>query len=90
MSFIAAYVDIYHLFDCLNVHICHSEDIPSGMTTELFNRITDEMTWVLYSIYSYPSPAENSRVGIGFLIKEIFEVEKCLCCMCVRRCFTSK
>ena len=68
------YKELFLLADCLNVHFCHRVEVPAAITSELYGRIMDEMTWVVYSFYSYPSPQEFSRVGIGFLIKEMFEV----------------
>lgn len=67
------YKELFLLADCLNVHFCHRVEVPAAITSELYGRIMDEMTWVVYSFYSYPSPQEFSRVGIGFLIKEMFE-----------------
>ena len=62
------------LFDCLNVYKCHEVDTPSGITQELYQRVVDEVTYVFYQMYAYPTPSEAAKVGIGFFIKEVQKV----------------
>ena len=65
------YQDIFELFDCLNVFLCHEVPIPSGITEDLYKRVVDEVTYIFYQMYSYPSVEEAAKVGIGFFVKEI-------------------
>ncbi|XP_028391161.1 counting factor 60-like [Dendronephthya gigantea] len=65
------YQDIFMLFDCLNVFKCHEVDTPAGITQDLYQRVSEEVTYVFYQMYAYPSPAEAAKVGIGFFIKEV-------------------
>jgi len=54
------------LFDCSTVHICHNMSIP--FSDELAEEIALVYTqWDVW-LYSYPSPAEFGRYGIGPLL----------------------
>ncbi|XP_078357656.1 counting factor 60-like isoform X2 [Oculina patagonica] len=64
---------LIHIADCLLTHTCHSFPIPPGITEDLFTRIGAEIEFMWYASYSYPTIQEYSKVGIGFLIGEIWE-----------------
>ena len=66
--------DIIHYADCLRTHKCHNLDLPKGMTAELYDRVWTEVSWQFYNLYRFPSVEDNARVGIGFLLKEIWKV----------------
>lgn len=68
-----AYNGIFQLFDCLNVFKCHEVAIPPGITQELYQRVTEEVTYVFNHMYAYPSMQEAAKVGIGFFVKEMFK-----------------
>lgn len=74
--FSIAYNDIFKLFDCLNVFLCHEVPIPDAITDELYQRVVKEVTYVFYQMYSYPSMPEATKVGIGFFLKELDHVSK--------------
>ena len=65
---------LIHIADCLLTHICHDFPIPPAVTQDLIDRITSEVEFMWYSTYSYPSIQANSKVGIGFLIAEMWQV----------------
>ena len=69
---------LIHIADCLLTHICHNFSIPSAVTQDVLNRIVNEVEFMWYSMYSYPSIQEFSKVGIGFLIAEMWEVRQAL------------
>lgn len=60
----------------MSVHICHGFSLPPGVTSDLYERIDKELTYMSYSIFSYPSIQLYARVGIGFLVKEIWQVRE--------------
>ncbi len=66
--------NLIHYTDCLRTHYCHKLELPHGMTMELYQRAWAEVSWQFYNLYQYPSVGENSRTGIGFLLKELGEV----------------
>ena len=67
--------DIRDIADCLYTHICHGYPIPSTVSPDLVQRVDNELTYMWYSQYSYPSIQMFARVGMGFLIKEIWQVK---------------
>ena len=71
-----AYQDVFKLFDCLNVYKCHGVAIPPGITDDLYDRIVNEATYVLYNMYAYPTTPEAAKVGIGFFVKEVENVSE--------------
>jgi hypothetical protein len=63
--------DDYDSFmDCLNCHMCHGFEIP--ITRDLAARIEADLTWQKHYEYTYPDRFTNSRIGIGFLIRDMF------------------
>eukprot|EP00731_Ephydatia_muelleri_P020867 Em0013g594a len=62
-----------HFSDCLLTHQCHQLPWPPGMTAQLADECWTELAWQYYNLYQYPSPQENSIVGIGFLLKEFWQ-----------------
>ena len=62
--------------DCLRTHRCHGLPWPKGMTEELYDRGFTELSWQTYSLYKYPTVAEMAVVGIGFLLKKIWMVNR--------------
>ena len=66
--------DLDHFSDCLRTHYCHSLAWPKGMTYNLYNRTWTEVAWQFYNSFKYPSVSENAQVGIGFLLKELWQV----------------
>ncbi|CAH3125508.1 unnamed protein product [Porites lobata] len=64
---------LLHVNDCLMTHLCHGFAIPSSVTQDLLDRIATELTYTSYSTFSYPSIQDYSRVGIGFLIAEMWQ-----------------
>lgn len=44
------------------------------MTEELYQEILQEVTWQNYQPFKYPSIQDNARVGIGFLLRNIWSV----------------
>ena len=65
---------LLHIADCLLTHICHGFDIPSTVSQDLMDRIVEEVVFMWYAVMKYPSPQENAKVGIGFLIAEMWKV----------------
>ena len=72
--FSSASEGLIHIADCLLTHTCHNVPIPSAITEDLMARIGAELEFMWYASYSYPTIQEYSKVGIGFLIGEIWEV----------------
>lgn len=66
---------LLHVNDCLMTHLCHGFAIPSAVTQDLLDRIATELAYTSYSTFSYPSIQDYSRVGIGFLIAEMWQVQ---------------
>lgn len=64
---------LLHIADCLLTHICHGFDIPSTVSQDLMDRIVEEVVFMWYAVMKYPSPQENAKVGIGFLIAEMWK-----------------
>ena len=62
--------DLEGFMDCLNCHMCHGFEIP--VTSELAQTIQVEVEWQKKFIYNYPDRFTNSRLGIGFLIRDMF------------------
>lgn len=44
------------------------------MTEKLYNMSWQEVSWQIFSSFAYPSVQANAQVGIGFLLKEIWQV----------------
>ena len=65
---------LVHIADCLFTHMCHSFPIPSTISQDLLTRIVQEVLVRWYGTFSYPTIQENAKVGIGFLIGEIWKV----------------
>lgn len=65
-----------HFVDCLRTHHCHGLAWPKGMTEELYDRGFAELSWQTYSLFKYPTVAENAVVGIGFLLRKIWMVNR--------------
>ncbi|XP_032220506.2 counting factor 60 [Nematostella vectensis] len=61
------------LVDCIHTHQCHGFAIPPGITDDLFKRMVDELLYRWNSMYLYPSREKYATVGIGFLIKDIWQ-----------------
>ena len=66
--------DLDHFSDCLRTYQCHNLPWPQGMTMELSNLAWRELSWQFFNMYSYPSVEANAQVGIGFLMREIWQV----------------
>ncbi|XP_074614562.1 counting factor 60-like [Acropora palmata] len=64
---------LLHIADCLLTHICHGFPIPPNMTQDLVNRVTAEVEFWWYTMMNYPSPQKYAKVGIGFLIAEMWK-----------------
>lgn len=90
--FFAAPVGLLHIADCLFVHICHGFPIPPSVSSDLVERVASEVEYMWYATFEYPTIQDHAKVGIGFLISEIWMVRKCgwylwrerLCCTVVR------
>jgi hypothetical protein len=54
--------------------MCHEVETPSGITEDLYQRVMDEVTYVFYNMYSYPSVKEAAKAGIGYFIAEMDSV----------------
>ena len=67
--------DLDHFCDCLNTHYCHGLQWPKGLTIDLFHRLWDELAWQRYNMFKYPTVEENAQVGIGFLLRELWQVK---------------
>ena len=65
---------LVHVADCLFTHMCHSFPIPSTISQDLLTRIVQEVLVWWYGAFSYPTIEEAAKVGIGFLIGEIWQV----------------
>ena len=66
--------DLDHFADCLRTHHCHGLPWPKGMTEDLYNKAWAEFSWQVYNMFKYPSVQANAQVGIGFLLKEMWQV----------------
>ena len=66
--------DLDHFCDCLRTHYCHKLAWPQGMNNDLYNRLWAELTWQAYSQFKYPSIEENAQAGIGYLLRELWQV----------------
>lgn len=90
--FFAAPEGLIHIADCLLVHICHGFPIPPSVSSDLVERVASEVEYMWYATFEYPTIQDHAKVGIGFLISEIWMVRKCgwylwrehLCCTVVR------
>ena len=63
-----------HFCDCLITHYCHNASWPDKLTEDLALLALNELVWMSYNSLKYPSVQENSRAGIGFLLKDIWKV----------------
>lgn len=77
--------DLDHFADCLRTHHCHNLPWPPGMTEQLYNMTWQEFSWQVFSMFAYPSVQANAQVGIGFLLKEIWQVSSF--CMVIIQAF---
>ena len=73
--FLLASEGLVHIADCLFTHICHSFPIPATIYEDLLERIVQEVLVRWYGTFSYPTIQESAKVGIGFLIDEIWKVK---------------
>ena len=69
--------DLNHICDCLRTYHCHDLPWPRGMTSKLYELAWQELSWQFFSQFAYPSVQATAQVGIGFLMREIWQV--CLC-----------
>ena len=67
--------DLEKFVDCLTTYYCHNLTWPKGMTDKLYNISWNEMSWQTFTFFKYPTVANNSQVGIGFLLRDIWKVE---------------
>lgn len=58
--------------DCLFVHICHGFPIPPTVSSDLVERVASEVEYMWYATFEYPTIQDHAKVGIGFLISEIW------------------
>ena len=72
--------DLDHFANCLRTHKCHDQPWPQGMTEELYNMTWQEFSWQMFNMFAYPSVQANAQVGIGFLLKEIWQVKEANSC----------
>lgn len=63
-----------HFCDCIITHHCHNFSWPDRLTEDLAELALNEFTWEFYNSLKYPSIEENSKAGIGFLLKDIWKV----------------
>ena len=63
-----------HFCDCLNTHYCHGFHWPGNLDTDLFHRLWGELSWQRYNMFKFPSVSENAQVGIGYLLRELWQV----------------
>lgn len=75
--FFAAPEGLIHIADCLLVHICHGFPIPLSVSSDLVERVASEVEYMWYATFEYPTIQDHAKVGIGFLISEIWMVRKC-------------
>ena len=61
------------IHDCMTVHACHNQPIPSGVNTDLYNDVMDEFNYSYKLFYDYPTPQAAAQAGIGNLVQEITE-----------------
>lgn len=61
-----------HIADCLFVHICHGFPIPPTVSSDLVERVASEVEYMWYATFEYPTIQDHAKVGIGFLISEIW------------------
>lgn len=66
-----SYEDIEQIHDCLVVHACHEQPIPSGVTDLLFAEVMQVETYSYKAIYNYPDPITNAKAGIGYFLQEL-------------------
>ena len=66
--------DLDHFADCLRTYRCHNLSWPQGMTEKLYNMTWQELSWQIFTMFTYPSVQDNAQVGIGFLLREIWQV----------------
>lgn len=80
-NFVVDEDDLDHFCDCLNTHYCHGLQWPTGMTSDLFHKLWAELAWQRYSMLKFPSVEENAKVGIGYLLRELWQVSsnECSC-----------
>mmetsp|Transcript_2944 Transcript_2944/g.7196 ORF Transcript_2944/g.7196 Transcript_2944/m.7196 type:complete len:426 (-) Transcript_2944:25-1302(-) len=65
--------DMSQVLDCLNTHICHGFPVPDDVDEELYQQVMDDATWQNNQQWVFPSNVENAKLGIGFLLREIFQ-----------------
>ena len=60
--------------DCVHTHQCHQFAIPPAITDDLFQRMVKEVLYMWTSQFKYPSIQAFARVGIGFLVNDMWQV----------------
>lgn len=66
--------DLDPVVDCFTVHTCHGVPLPPGVTSDLFQKAADELTWLFQYLISYPSIQDGTKANIGFLIANMYQV----------------
>jgi hypothetical protein len=44
------------------------------VNSDLYHRLWAELTWQAYGQFKYPSVEENAQAGIGYLLRELWQV----------------
>jgi len=63
-------VDIWQVWDCLNVHICHDLEVPQALVN-LYPTVQQNMLFYANQTYTYPNPITHGQVSSGLLINEM-------------------
>jgi len=63
-------IDIWQVWDCLNVHICHDLEIPQAVL-DLYPTVQQNMLFYANQTYTYPNVITHGQVSSGLLINEM-------------------
>jgi hypothetical protein len=65
-------VDIWQVWDCLNVHFCHDLEIPEPLVN-LYPTVQQNMLFYANQTFSYPNTIQHGKVSSGLFIYEMLE-----------------
>jgi hypothetical protein len=67
------FAEMMALGDCASSYYCHNLPLHPFITLDTIKEIIDIYIWLENFVNLYPNRTYNSQLGIGFLIKEMFD-----------------
>lgn len=67
------FTDVMNAFDCITVYACHDKTLPKQVTKDLYNEISEDVSWYENRANTYPDRVNGSLNRVGPLLKITME-----------------